>query len=277
MLKQLLQGKPIGHPLHPILVHLPIGLFLLSFIFDIADLMQVGPTKLFVQAAFATMALGVLTALLAAAPGFVDYFDIRRDHPARRIATYHMILNLAAVALYAVNLLLRRSELDLGRLTALPFLMSLVGVLILSFSGYLGGVMVYDDGIGVGRHRRIGKTPRETIKRTSADARDGFVEIADEEAMENRESLRAEIDGVVMAIAKVDGQFYAFQEFCTHRYGPLSEGCFENGNVMCPWHQSCFDMRTGKVVNGPAKEEIRVFEVQVREGKVMVRLPSPAE
>src|SRR2546421_11171220 len=161
MLKRLLQGKPLGHPLHPILVHLPIGLFLLSFIFDITR---------WVRPAFYTMALGVLTALLAAVPGLVDYSDIRRDHPARRTATWHMLINISVVLLYVVNLLRRRGQLDQPRVSALPFVISLICIAALSFSGYLGGILVYDHGIAVGRHRRNGKTPTETIARAAADA-----------------------------------------------------------------------------------------------------------
>src|SRR5207247_7029 len=140
MLKPLLQGKPLGHPLHPILVHLPIGLFLLSFLFDIGAMIRpTASSAHFTRPAFYTMALGVLTALLAAAPGLIDYLDIRRDHPARKIATYHMILNLAAVALYAVNLAIRRPQLTQRQDVVLPFWMSFAGVVLLSVSGYLGG------------------------------------------------------------------------------------------------------------------------------------------
>src|SRR5437867_6395820 len=122
MLKRLLQGKPFGHPLHPILVHLPIGLFLVSFLFDIGSLSRHHvPSARFARPAFYTMALGVLTALVAAGPGFVDYLDIRRDHPARKIATYHMWLNLAAVALYVVNLAIRRPQLVQPQDVVLPF------------------------------------------------------------------------------------------------------------------------------------------------------------
>src|SRR6266511_2860860 len=113
MLTRLLQGKPIGHPLHTILVHFPIGLFLLSFIFDICGVVCGGAPSpnVFVRPAFYTMALGVLMAVLAAIPGVVDYSAIRRDHPGRRIATYHMILNLTAVVLYIINIALRGNQL----------------------------------------------------------------------------------------------------------------------------------------------------------------------
>jgi nitrite reductase/ring-hydroxylating ferredoxin subunit/uncharacterized membrane protein len=271
MLKQLLQGKVFGHPLHPILVHLPIGLFVVSFLFDIGSMIRsTAISARFVQPAFYTMALGVLTALVAAGPGFIDYLDIRRDHPARKIATYHMILNLAAVVLYVVNLAIRRPQLHERQDMVLPFVLSLIGVILLSISGYLGGVMVYDDGIAVGRHRRVGKTPMDTIKRSGAEGE--FVAVADERELEDGQTLRVDVNGVVMTVVKVNGQVFAFQEFCTHRFGPLSEGSFVDGTqVRCPWHRSCFDMRTGKVTHGPAKEDIRAFEVAVRDGKVQVR------
>jgi nitrite reductase/ring-hydroxylating ferredoxin subunit/uncharacterized membrane protein len=275
MLKHLLQGRPLGHPLHVMLVHLPIGLLLLSFVFDVASL-AAGPQ--WVRPAFWTMSLGVATALLAAIPGLADYSDIRRDHPARKIATWHMLLNVAAVALYAVNLVLRW-RLDDGygqpRAAILPVALSLVGVAILSVSGYLGGVMVYDDGIGVGRHRREGKIPHETIRRRG-DA-GAWVEIGDDASLAEGQSLRAEVNGVVMAIARSGGRLYAFQEFCTHRYGPLSEGALCGDQVKCPWHGSCFDISSGAVTHGPAKEPIRVFGVEVREGKVMVRAPTDGD
>jgi uncharacterized membrane protein len=136
MLKQLLQGKPLGHPLHPILVHLPISLFLMSFLFDVGSMVRsTDASSHFVRPAFYTMALGVLTALLAAVPGLVDYSDIRRDHPGRQTATYHMLLNFAAVALYAVNLLIRRSQFERPQVMVLPLILSFVGVVLLSISG----------------------------------------------------------------------------------------------------------------------------------------------
>ena len=82
--------------------------------------------------------------------------------------------------------------------------------------------------------------------------------------------MRVEIDGQVIAIVKLDGNFYAFQEFCTHRFGPLSEGDIEGFNVRCPWHNSCFDVRTGKVTQGPAKVDLKTFKMERRDGKICV-------
>jgi len=207
-------------------------------------------------------------------PGFVDYTDIRSDHPGKRTATTHMTLNLIAVVVYAINLALRFSADVSLRVHFFPFLLSLAGVTLLFISGYLGGRLVYDDGIGVGRHKRHLSPPRDTIHLVppipGADA--VFVPVMAAQQLRERETLRVEIDGQVMTMAKVDNQIFAFQEFCTHRFGPLSEGKFEGFNVQCPWHNSCFDVRTGEVTNGPAKINLKTFKVEVRESKVGILL-----
>ena len=273
MLKDFLEGKPLRHPLHPMLVHFPIGLLLLSLSFDLASLVFPSVPDL-VRDSFYAMLLGVITALIAAVPGFVDYTDIRSDHPAKRTATVHLTLNLIVVALYGINLGVRSSSLVDPKIQMVPMILSFIGVALLSVSGYLGGRLVYDDGIGVGRHKRRTPTPESTLYLPATNvANDGdlaFVPIPEAESLGERETLRVEIDGQVITIAKIDENLYAFQEFCTHRFGPLSEGAFEGFNVQCPWHNSCFDVRTGKVTQGPAKVDLKSFKVETRDGKICV-------
>jgi nitrite reductase/ring-hydroxylating ferredoxin subunit/uncharacterized membrane protein len=247
---------------------------LLSFILDLASLVCSEVPKL-VASSFYAMLLGTITALMAAAPGFVDFSDIRRDHPGKRTATAHMILNLVAVALYGMNLWIRAPALSEPKITWLPFILSIIGIGLLSASGYLGGRLVYDQGIAVGRHKRDTPTPDDTLHLSSAPTRkNGFVPIPEVERLRNGETLRVEIDNQVIALAKIGDEFYAFQEFCTHRFGPLSEGSFRGFNVQCPWHNSCFDVRTGKVTNGPAKVDLKTFNIERRDGRVgIVLLP----
>jgi nitrite reductase/ring-hydroxylating ferredoxin subunit len=71
-------------------------------------------------------------------------------------------------------------------------------------------------------------------------------------------------------IARCGGRLYAVQEFCTHRFGPLSEGALRGCEVVCPWHKSRFDLRTGKVTEGPAKVELRTWHVEARDGRIWV-------
>jgi len=272
VLKAMLQGKPFGHPLHPALVHLPIGLFVFSLLLDVGSRL-VDDGNALVRGAFYAMLFGVVTALVAAVPGFVDWSEIRDDHPARQTATTHMALNLAVVAIFIVNLLLRWGRQGDEATPLLPFVLSLLGVTILSVSGYLGGTLVYDDGIAVGRHRRPTETPQQTIAVSAKGSTDGFVSVADADALADQETLRVAVDGTVMTVARIGGACVAFQEFCTHRFGPLSEGRLLDGEIECPWHRSRFDVWTGKVTQGPAKESLRTFEVAVRDGKIHVRAP----
>ena len=269
MLKDFLEGKPLKHPIHPMLVHFPIGLFILSLLLDLVSLVFPSVPQL-VRDSFYAMLLGVIMALVAAVPGFVDYTDIRSDHPGKRTATAHMILNLMVVVIYGINLGVRSSILAEPKIPATPLILSLVGIGFLSASGYLGGRLVYDEGIAVGRHKRRTPTPDETLHFSMSGS--SFVPVPEAEKLGNKETLRVEIDGQVMTIAKIDNQLFAFQEFCTHRFGPLSEGAFDGFNMQCPWHNSCFDVRTGKVTNGPAKVDLKTFKVETRDGKVGVLL-----
>jgi len=271
MLRNVLQGKPLRHPLHPLLVHFPVGLFVLTLVLDLVSHAFSGQG--FTRAAFYALATGLVAALVAAIPGFIDYADIRDDHPGKRTATLHMVLNLLMVGTYAVSFGLRLGHLDAPSTPSLPLLVSVGGFALLSISGYLGGRLVYGEGIAVGRHRRKTQTPQHTIGIAVPPSRDDkiqFAPVARTTDLRSGETIRAEIDGNVMCIAFLEGNYYAFQEFCTHRFGPLSEGCFNKTEVECPWHRSRFDVRTGKVLHGPAKVDLKTWPVEIRDGQICV-------
>src|SRR6266403_3706870 len=134
MLKDFLEDKPFRHPLHPMLVHFPIGLFILSLLLDLGSL-AFRSTPNLVRDAFYAMLLGIIAALIAAVPGFVDYTDIRSDHPGKRTATAHLTLNLIVVAFYGINLGLRSSTINDPKISLMPLILSLLGITLLSVSG----------------------------------------------------------------------------------------------------------------------------------------------
>ena len=216
---------------------------------------------------------GLASGLLAAVFGLIDYATIRTDHHAKKTATRHMIFNVIAIALFAVSAALRASALDTVRTAPLPFALSALGVALLAYAGYLGGHLVYSEGVGVGRHRRETPLPHSTI--TIASGGQPLVPVADANLLCEGGTLRVDVDGTVLVIARVAGEVYAFQEYCTHRYGPLSEGALKNCEVLCPWHGSRFDVRTGKVTGGPAKVDLRTFRVEIRDGKIWIEPPPP--
>lgn len=271
--KDVIEGKPLRSPLHPALVHLPIALFPLSFILDLASWVSPRPELGLVRGAFIAIAVGIASAVVAAIAGMVDYTTLRDDHPAKKTATLHMLLNLVAVGLFAAGLGLRYGSLALDRTAALPLLISAVALGLLGYSGYLGGDLVYNDGIGVGRHRRRTPLPEKTIElRTSGTAP---VTLGSTPLVREGETARFDVNGTVVTLARSNGGLCGFQEFCTHRYGPLSEGKIANGEVVCPWHGSRFNLVTGQVAAGPAKVDLRTFPVEEHDGKVWLTPDTP--
>jgi nitrite reductase/ring-hydroxylating ferredoxin subunit/uncharacterized membrane protein len=272
----LLKGKPLRQPLHALMVHFPVGLLGFSALLDLLSYFG-EEGNVFVRGAFYSISLGLITGVLAAIPGLADYSGIREDHPAKRIGAWHLALNATALILFGISLLWRLGVPEAPSTPVLAFLFSIVAVLCLSLAGYLGGLMVYGDGIGVGRHLRRTKAPRRTRQAMASDAMEQLVTVADESELGERETIRFEARGKVMTVARLDGKVFAFQEFCTHRYGPLSEGCFQDGAVVCPWHRSAFAVETGEVTKGPAKVDLRTFEVILEDGKIKVRVPPAAD
>jgi len=74
-----------------------------------------------------------------------------------------------------------------------------------------------------------------------------------------------------IAVCKVEGEFYAIDNTCTHAGGPLCEGSLAGNVVTCPWHGSRFAVDSGKVVGGPAQRAIRTYRCRVRAGTVEVQ------
>jgi nitrite reductase/ring-hydroxylating ferredoxin subunit/uncharacterized membrane protein len=268
-IKRVLQGRPFGHPLHPLLVHLPIGLWGLSFVLDLLALFRGDPTAAIARTAFYMLVVGLVFALLAAITGFADYTDVRKDHPARQTATLHMVLNVAALAVFAISAAVHHH----GPGMRVPYtILSAVGVALVGFSGYLGGVLVYDDGVAVGRHRRALDVQSQTLTVNAApDA--GWVDVMDAADLPQGVPVRADVNGHAMVLLRPrPGDICALQEFCTHRCGPLSEGTVAEGQITCPWHRSRFDVHTGKPTHGPAKVDLKVYPVREERGRVQVSI-----
>ncbi len=133
-----------GHPLHPILVALPIGLWIFSLISDLIFKFGFGGS-VWNDVAFYTIAGGIVGALIAALPGLIDLISLQNPK-TKSIGIWHMIINLLAVALYCVNFWLRMHRAPGDNL---PIVLSVIGVLLIMISGWLGGELVYVRGVAV--------------------------------------------------------------------------------------------------------------------------------
>lgn len=141
-----------GHPVHPMLIPFPIALWIFSLIADVIYRLEWGG-PVWSDVAFFTMVGGVLGALLAALPGYLDYRSLT-DPQVRRIGQWHMGLNLSIAVLFAVNAGLR---VYAGPDGVWPVLLSIVGVGLVGISGWLGGDMVYVHGVAVEPQAGAGK------------------------------------------------------------------------------------------------------------------------
>jgi len=140
---------PYGHPFHPILVTVPIGAWIAASVFDLASHVVDDPDFL-AQGASWLIAIGILGALAAAAVGLLDLAAIPTGTPAFRTALVHMSLNVAVVLAYAAGFLWRRSgDGPHGAVALGPLLLSLLGLLTVAVSGYLGGKLAYRYGVRV--------------------------------------------------------------------------------------------------------------------------------
>ena len=79
-----------------------------------------------------------------------------------------------------------------------------------------------------------------------------------------------EVDGTLVVVINLDGQFYAIEDVCTHDGGPVGEGRLEGAQIICPRHGARFDVRTGDALTLPAFEPVATFEVKVESGDVWV-------
>jgi uncharacterized membrane protein len=131
-----------GHPIHPMLVPIPIGLWIFSLV---CDLIAAGGSSnpAWQTVALYTMGGGIIGALLAAVFGLIDLLSLPPG--PRRTALTHMAINLVVVALFLVNFWMRYNAQG-GRAA---LWLSIVAIGLLVISGWLGGKMVYEHGIGV--------------------------------------------------------------------------------------------------------------------------------
>jgi nitrite reductase/ring-hydroxylating ferredoxin subunit len=98
-----------------------------------------------------------------------------------------------------------------------------------------------------------------------------FVAVAQVRDLAPGEMKFVAIDRERIVLANVDGQFYALRDMCGHRNAPLSRGRLDGHIVECPLHFAQFDVRTGKLLDGPVSADVPVYEVRVEGDTVFVK------
>ncbi len=146
-LKDVVQGKPFGHPSHPPFVHFPSALLPAALIFDVASRLDADLT--FTRAAFYNIVLGLVVAVFAASTGLVDYLPMVGGSRKKIIGTRHLIAQVCALGLFAASLLLRTFDFDATQTPPAPMLLAAGGAVVLTIGNYFGGRLVYRQGMRV--------------------------------------------------------------------------------------------------------------------------------
>lgn len=241
--RDVASGTPAGHPLHPALVAVPMGAWLSASYLDLTGSNEAAARRL--------VGLGLLSALPAAASGGSDWLDTAG--PERRVGFVHAALNWTAISLYGASWLLRKRDRHSAGAA-----LSLAGAGTLGAAGWLGGHLAYALGVGVDTTAFLALSPDWTDVAAADDLPLGL-------------PVRATADGVAIFLLRTDSGVVALADRCTHRGAPLDEGTVEGDCIVCPWHDSKFDVHDGSVKRGPATRPQPVYEVREVEGRIEIR------
>jgi nitrite reductase/ring-hydroxylating ferredoxin subunit/uncharacterized membrane protein len=242
-----------GHPIHPMLIVYPFAFLTGAFGFGLAGAAR--RNRELTSVSRHLVPAGIVAGLAAAIPGLIDYVNtVPPRSSGKTRATRHALLNAGALGLFAASWMLGRHR----PAAAGPLLLQGAGSALMSIAGHMGGTLVFRNQIGVDhRYANAGKW-REEIA-TDAGAR-ALTAAAAPLGVNQMMLVHAGNDRVV--VARTENGHAAFQDRCTHRGGPLSDGALICGTVQCPWHGSQFDVRTGDVTCGPATEKIATYQIE---------------
>jgi nitrite reductase/ring-hydroxylating ferredoxin subunit/uncharacterized membrane protein len=255
-----------GHPIHPALIPFPMAFLFGAFGFDVAGRVA-GRQEWWTTGSQLAIA-GIVMALVAAVPGFIDYFrTVPPRSSGKRRATVHMMANLTVVALFVIATVVRSTAGAGSPPGTLPLALEGLAVALLAVGGWLGGTLAYRNEIGVDvRYARAG-----TWREARVDAMPGErVPVASFDELQPDQMKLLRVRGRRVVLARTEQGYVAFDDHCTHRGGSLAGGAMICGTVQCPWHGSQFDARTGAVRAGPAKTPIGVYRVEESGGQVFL-------
>ncbi len=248
-----------GHPIHPMLIPFPFAFLTGALLFDLAA-RYVGDMDLASTGRNLTL-VGMAAGVLAAIPGLVDLVGtIPPQSSAKKRAIRHALSNVTALALFLASWILRED----GQASANTLVLQAAGLVMMSSAAWMGGTLVYRNQIGVDhRYADAGKWQEVSVARTG-----DRVAVGDSDDLKRDQMKLVHADGSRIVIARTENGCRAFADRCTHKGGPLSDGVLICGTVQCPWHGSQFDVQTGQVKSGPAKDPISTYHVEEANGQI---------
>lgn len=242
--RDTLYGTWLGHPVHPMLVQASVGAWLSAGVLDLwrgSD-----------DAARRLAAFGLLVAAPAVLAGTADWSE--QHEQQMRVGVVHALANGTAIGLYGASLLARTP----ARRRALRY----AGLGVASVGALLGGRLSFRQAGGVNHAESVPHLVEP-----------GWHDLGAFDDLPDGRPVRRMLGEVPLLVLRRGRDADVLSDRCSHLSGPLSDGEVSDGCVTCPWHGSVFRLFDGSVAHGPATAPQPVFETEVRDGVLRVRLP----
>jgi nitrite reductase/ring-hydroxylating ferredoxin subunit/uncharacterized membrane protein len=247
-----LHGVWLGHPLHPVLTDVPIGMWSAASMLDVIP--GTGP------ASTTLIAVGCASAVPTAVTGWADWSQLHP--PQQRVGLVHAAANIIGLGCYAGSLAARLNGHPV-RGKAWGF----AGLGAVMVGGYLGGHLAFRQAAGMNH-------AADTIDLFPS----GWQSIGRLDDLPDGAPAKRTVEGVDLLVVRRGQHVDVLSNQCSHLSGPLSDGEFSveggQGCIVCPWHGSTFRLADGGVVHGPTTSPQQAFESRVSDGVVEVRLPA---
>ena len=249
--RDALHGVWLGHPLHPVLVQVPVGAWMSAAFLDVLGKDGDGARHL--------IGLGLLASVPAAVAGWTDWAE--QHEQQLRTGVVHAAANGAAVTLYTGSLVARaRQRTGLGK--ALGY----AGLAAVTLAAMLGGDISYRQAGGVNHAEEV---PHLVPP--------GWQDLMPLAELAPGQPVKAMLGDVPVFVFRSGDEVSVLANKCSHMSAPLSDGEVtgdgEDRCVTCPWHGSVFRLRDGVVVHGPATADQPAFQTRIQAGIVQVCLP----
>lgn len=255
-LQDFLNGSWLGHTLHAVLVDVVIGAATAALLLDV--LRAFFGVDGLEHAATWIIGLATLAALGAVLTGLTDYKDTAPSSSERDVTGLHGLTNIVATVLFAVSLVQR-----LGDGHDAAFWVLLIGYLVVSVGGYIGGHVVFKYGYMV-NHNAFSRGRRAKE----------FTAVAAAATVPESTPTKVMFGSTALVLVRRGDVVHALRETCSHAGGPLSEGELGDGTITCPWHFSTFRLADGAVVHGPAATRQPAYRARINGDQVEIQGPN---
>jgi nitrite reductase/ring-hydroxylating ferredoxin subunit len=244
--RDALHGVWLGHPLHPVLVQVPLGTWLSASLLD-AWPGNAGASRRLVLA-------GLAASVPAALAGAADWSE--QHEQQMRVGLVHALANAAAIALYAASV----------AVPARPAAgLRLAGLAAAAGGGFLGGHIAY--------RQSAGANQAEPVPHLVEPGWHDLMPLAELSELADQQPVKRMLGDVPVVVVRDGDTVHVLADRCSHLSGPLSGGEYADGCLTCPWHGSIFRVADGGVARGPATAPQPVFRTREAGATLQACLP----